>query len=86
MYLDVLYHAGLTQYQTMFLDRQKDLSIQMEEFLLPIFRQFLSSMKDLADGNNRILEDMDKYLELDVLLLTDSIRKEMEDFGASINK
>ena len=86
MYLDVLYHNGLTQYQTMFLDRQKDLSIQMEEFLLPIFRQFLSSMKDLADGNNRILEDMDKYIELDVLLLTDSIRKEMEEFGTSINK
>ena len=80
----MLYHAALSQYQAMFLDRQKDLSIQMEMILLPIFRQFLAVLKDLADGNNKILEDMDKYMELDKL--AESIRAEMENFGKIINE
>ena len=84
MYLDVLYQAEVSQNQAMFLDGQKDLSIQMEKILLPIFRQFLAAMKDLAEGNNKILEDMEKYMELDEV--AESIQIEMENFGKIINE
>ena len=52
--LDSLYHSVLDEYETMYQDRQKELSIQLENYVIPFFREFLNQMSNIANGDSKV--------------------------------
>ena len=46
-----MYHEYIDKYEVVYQDRQKELSIQLENYVIPFLKSFLDQVKDLASGD-----------------------------------
>lgn len=53
----------LDKYEAMYQDREKELSIQLENFVIPFFRDFLDQMNNLANGDSKVMTSSAKNAE-----------------------
>ena len=60
---DSLYQSYLDKYEVIFQDRQKELSIQLENYVIPFFRNFLDQMNKVANGDSEAWVSSAKNVE-----------------------
>jgi len=61
--LNSLYQSYLDEYEVIFQDRQKELSIQLENYVIPFFRELLDQMNNVANGDSEALVSSAKNME-----------------------
>ena len=53
----------MDEYEVIFQDRQKELSIQLENYVIPFFRELLDQMNNVANGDSEALVSSAKNME-----------------------